>query len=270
MNFVHVLSIHHQVPQWVGWQRRSLNEHMNVSHDRTFIVDGIEKSEFQPSERLLNLDAHAIERMELLSSTFRSCPADDWLLFIDSDAFILRDISELLALDSNFIAIQRTDNGDWHPHPSFTLVRAGLWQEIGPRAWDARPWINAKGERVSEMGGELLHRVQERQIPWTKLTRVNQRGLHPLWFGVYGLNGEVPVAYHHGAGSRTRTSRSDRIPRRQLPETWGRKLAWASTRRRQARFDLSIPEVLRGDPDVLNEHVLRSIDADADFWRRLL
>lgn len=243
---------------------------MDVSHDRTFIVDGIEKSEFQPSERLLDLDAHAIARMELLSSTYRYCPVDDWLLFIDSDAFILRDISELLTLDSDFIAIQRTDNGDWHPHPSFTLVRAGLWQEIGPRAWDARPWINDKGERVSEMGGELLHRVQEWQIPWTKLTRVNQRGIHPLWFGVYGLDGEVPVAYHHGAGSRTRTSRSDLIPRRQLPETWSRSLAWASTRRRQARFDLSIPQVLRADAGVLNEHVLRAIDADADFWHRLL
>jgi hypothetical protein len=134
---------------------------------------------------------------------------DDILVFIDSDAFPVAPWEEacLSRLDRHrLVAVQRLENlGDPQPHPCFCVTTVGFWRGIGGTWAAGHKWRNARGEKVTDVGGNLAKHLERADVDWVPLLRSNAHDPHPLWFGVYG-----GIVYHHGAGSRGKLSRLDR------------------------------------------------------------
>jgi len=144
---------------------------------------------------------HASKLNELASIVCRTAQDSDVLIFCDSDAFPIRDITDYLRSRLTrwpLLAVQRLENaGDMQPHPCFCATTAGFWQRIGGD-WRSGPmWTNAYGQVVTDVGAKLLRSLQLNGMDWGKMHRSNRVNLHPLLFAVYD-----GVVYHHGAGSR--------------------------------------------------------------------
>jgi hypothetical protein len=102
-------------------------------------------------------------------------------------------------------AVRRDENlGDPQPHPSFCITTVDTWRTLKGDWRDGGTWIDPFGQENTDVGGTLLHQLDDAGIEWLPLLRTNTRNPHPVWFGVYDHR-----IYHHGAGFRTRRSRVD-------------------------------------------------------------
>jgi hypothetical protein len=100
--------------------------------------------------------------------------------------------------DSVLVAVRRDEvGGDRQPHPCFCVIRAEDWDRIRGDWSPGYCWQNQQGQLLSDVGGNLLGKLERSNTPWTPLLRSNKRNPHPLWFAVY-----ADVVYHHGAGFR--------------------------------------------------------------------
>lgn len=141
-------------------------------------------------------------------------------MFIDGDALIIADPEPLLQSIGeryDLIAVQRRENlGDVQPHPLFAVMTVHTWRHL-PGDWSpGHSWVNDAGERVTDVGGNLLKAITRRNAAWYPVVRSNGRNIHPVWFALYGN-----VVYHHGAGFRAPVSRFD-IDRLRVPPHWSR------------------------------------------------
>src|SRR5207253_11338766 len=96
------------------------------------------------------------------------------------------------------VAVRRVENaGEPQPHPCFCVTTVGTWRRL-PGDWTAGPtWRGAVGGRTTDVGGNLLRRLEASKTPWIAMLRSNRRNLDALYFGVY-----EDIVYHHGAGFR--------------------------------------------------------------------
>lgn len=208
---IHVLTVHWKDDKWIDTQLEYLSRNLSEEHMVYAFLNHIShehdnKFYFVSHEEIAS---HAI-KLNLLANmaSFNAKSEDDILLFIDGDAFPVVEISEFLSnalKDYPLVAVQRHENsGDIQPHPCFCATTVKFWQEIGGDWKDGYEWHNSNNERVTDVGGNLLKALSERNISWMKMLRSNKTNLHPLWFGVYG-----DCVYHHGAGFRAPVSRVD-------------------------------------------------------------
>src|SRR5262249_16603435 len=65
-------------------------------------------------------------------------------------------------------------------------------------------WDGLDGEPTTDVGANLLRRLELTGTPWTPLLRTNRHNPHPVFFAVYG-----DAVYHHGAGFRWPVVRVD-------------------------------------------------------------
>jgi hypothetical protein len=100
---------------------------------------------------------------------------------------------------ASLIAVRRAENvNEPQPHPCFCVTTVGTWQRL-PGDWTAGyTWVGAQGRRTSDVGGNLLRRLELTGTPWVELLRTNRVNLDPLYFAIY-----ADTVYHHGAGFRT-------------------------------------------------------------------
>ena len=104
---------------------------------------------------------------------------------------------------SRLVAVQRYENnGDIQPHPCFCVTTIGFWRQIGGDWHAGETWLDRDDNEVTDVGGNLLAILKERDIHWLPLRRVNRVNPHPLLFGLYG-DDDGPIVYHHGAGFRS-------------------------------------------------------------------
>jgi len=201
---IYVLTVHWRFDFWVDVQIRHLRRYLRdpfriyafcdrtkSDHSGKFDYCSPEKGIVDHASKLNALAAVACERAEL----------DDVLIFCDSDAFPVRDITDYLREGLErwpLVAVQRLENaGDRQPHPCFAVTTAGFWRGIGGD-WRAGPtWANAEGQVVTDVGANLLRILTLHHVEWGKMLRSNRVDLHPLLFSLYD-----GVVYHHGAGSR--------------------------------------------------------------------
>lgn len=130
---------------------------------------------------------------------FNSFDADNYLI-LDCDCFpIQHNWVEILqnALShrsKKFVAPIRTENFDLFPHPSAVFFKRDILSED----WfdfSSGETVSLLGKSVNECGGKL---PIDCCLP---LLRTNVLNLHPIFSGIYG-----DIFYHHGCGSRPRTS----------------------------------------------------------------
>jgi hypothetical protein len=199
---IHVVTVHIDSPLWLEIQTRYLREHLTAPYKTWTSLEKIDTSYGVHFDHVIEQTGRHSDKLNHLAiEVLHEASDDDLLMFLDGDAFPISDpmplISDGLAR-APLLAIRRVENaGDPQPHPSFCVTSAQLWRELGGDWSRGYMWTNEYGYRVSDVGGNLLRKLELTGTPWVPVLRSNRKNFDPVLFGIYG-----DVIYHHGAGFR--------------------------------------------------------------------
>lgn len=200
---IHLATIHWKTDKWIPIQQKYLRRYMQVDYRSYAYLNDIDEKFDDSFDVVLKEDirSHADKLNRLAERICHDNQDDDYILFLDGDAFPIAPIEGTFLQEMNkytLTAIQRIENnGDIQPHPSFAMVKIGKWKEINGTWERGYTWPDRQGRSVTDLGGELLRILETNKLDWLKITRSNRMDLHPLYFGIYGN-----LIYHHGAGFR--------------------------------------------------------------------
>jgi hypothetical protein len=266
---LYIATVHHASPRWIEIQTGHIRKHIDVPHQIWTSLEKIDPSYGVHFDNVLvQKGMHAAKLNGLAMEICNVANDDDLLMFFDGDAFPIADPMPLIEEDlakAPLMAVRRAENGDEpQPHPCFCVTTVGTWKAL-PGDWTAGyTWPGIRGRPTSDVGGNLLRRLELSGTPWAQVLRSNRRDLDPLYFGIYG-----DVIYHHGAGLTGGLSPAHRAKSpelRPLPSTPGVRsairllngLRWRrwerATGRRIARQSQMLYEKMRaGDSSWLAE-----------------
>jgi len=199
---LYIATVHYRSPRWVEIQTDALRRHIGVEHRVWTSLEGIDPSYGARFDNVLEQrGSHAGKLNHMASEISLVAGEDDLVMFLDGDAFPVADPMPLIERglgSAPLTAVRRSENADEpQPHPCFCVTTVGTWRAL-PGDWTAGyTWRGAHGKPNSDVGGNLLRRLEATGTPWTPILRSNRVDLDPLYFGVYG-----GVIYHHGAGFR--------------------------------------------------------------------
>jgi hypothetical protein len=200
---LYVATVHYRSPRWVEIQARHLREHLPVPFRVWTSLEGIDPSYGAHFDRVLEQrGSHAGKLNHLAYEIAREAAEADLLMFLDGDAFPIADPMPLIDDGLHrgaLVAVRRAENADEpQPHPCFCVTTVAAWRAL-PGDWTAGPtWTGAQGRPTSDVGGNLLRRLEASATLWVPVLRSNCRNVDPLYFGIYG-----GAIYHHGAGFRS-------------------------------------------------------------------
>jgi hypothetical protein len=260
---LHIATVHWRSERWIGLQLGAFERHAGEPYRVYAFLDGVS------SDHTGRLDFVSLEpivdhatKLNRLAETIASEAAsdDDLLLFVDGDAFPISPLGPLIGErlpEHRLIAVQRFENnGDLQPHPCFCLTTVGFWNKIGGDWRAGATWLDLDGAEITDVGGNLLSRLDRAGAGWHHLRRLNARNPHPVLFGVYG-DASGPIAYHHGGGFRAGGGRIDRV----LAD-------------RQAKVEPESADLLlaraRARADQLKQEWLGRFARDPEAWRALI
>jgi hypothetical protein len=200
---LYVATVHYRSPIWVEIQTRYLRESISAPFEIWTSLEGIDASYGKHFDRVLEQrGSHAGKLNHMAHEISQVAAPEDLIMFLDGDAFPIADplplIEDALAR-AGLVAVRRAENVEEpQPHPCFCVTTLELWRSL-PGDWTAGPtWPGARGTPTTDVGGNLLRRLEVSGTPWEQILRSNHHDLDPLYFGIYG-----DVVYHHGAGFRT-------------------------------------------------------------------
>jgi hypothetical protein len=208
---IHIATVHFKSGRWIEPQQRFLRKHLRSPFQVYAWLNDIpewpkDAFHYTCTEPVVS---HAV-KLNLLADLiqFAAGSDDDILLFIDGDAFPIGNVEKLFQeklARHKLIAVQRLENqGDCQPHPCFCATTVGFWKSIKGDWKEGFQWTGRTGEKVSDVGGNLLGLMQRHQVDWLPLVRSGGITDHPVLFGFYG-----GLVYHHGAGFRAPVTRFD-------------------------------------------------------------
>ena len=274
----HVLTVHWQDARWIEPQLRALER--NLDEYRVYAsINGIDPSyhaRFHFAEDLEGTHPNKLNRLAEIAS--ETADDDDLLLFLDGDAFPIAHVGVDVLGAMPLAAVRRDENmGQSQPHPCFCVTSVGFWRDIGGDWNRGYTWTASDGEELTDVGGNLLGILRERNIEWRPLVRSNRVNLDPLWFGVYD-----DLVYHHGAGFRPPVSFlqtqagvasvREAVSAARLPESMPllgraeRSLRYRIARRQAARA----LESTTAEHAQISEEVFSWIREDPEFYRRFI
>lgn len=162
-----VLSCHFKSTFWLRTQRKYLDLFIDVPHRRLFAIHGLDDCEVGPMETHIPYDGQHGEGLNRLAeAALKLAEDDDWLIFLDSDAFPIVPVSSILRPEEPFIAVQRKENlGDPQPHPSFCAVKASTWKRLSPDWRRGCKWTNWAGNSVTDVGAGVLEALERNDFP---------------------------------------------------------------------------------------------------------
>jgi len=277
---IHIATVHWAHDRWIDIQLRYFERNIDEPYRvYAWLDDGMRDhaAKFFYSTDV-PLREHEFKLTVLGDLVAHAAEPDDVIVFIDGDAFPIAPIVTFLRekLDRYpLVAVRRDENnGDPQPHPLFCAMRASLWLDL-PGDWRrGHKWLDEQGQRVTDVGGNLLGLLEERGIEWYPLLRTNKVNPHPLQFGVYGN-----LVYHHGGGfRRTAGGRISWMPhRRALRATWRGRLAARLPRkgrlgwlRRRIDPVYRYRQTLAHRLATVNDEVFELIKRDQEFYRQLI
>ncbi len=276
---IHVVTVHYRSDQWIEPQLRYLRSNLPAEHRLYAVLNDIDPAWNSEFFYTTDRDGNHASKLNALAEVVREdADPDDLLLFVDGDAFPIAPVDRALLGGTPLAAVRRSENlGDQQPHPCFALTTVGFWFDIGGDWRKGYRWTSSVGVQVSDVGGNLLGILTEKQIPWRPLLRSNRVDLDPLWFGIY-----ADVAYHHGAGFRNKVARHVKVAgeaqvrdaaRVTRSPSWFRLLGRAE---RYTRAKVAKRRHLRRLADAsregerLSDEVFEWIRTDDEFYRRFL
>jgi len=200
---LHIATVHFQSPRWIEIQTRYLREHVSVPYQTWTSLAQIDPSYGSHFDHVVDQMGNHPEKLNHLAIEIsREAADDDLLMFIDGDAFPIADPMPLIDASlakAPLMAVRRAENlDDKQPHPCFCVTTVGAWRRI-PGDWSpGYVWRNDNGERVTDVGANLLRQLEITNTPWVQVLRTNAKNLDQVFYGIYG-----DVIYHHGAGFRS-------------------------------------------------------------------
>jgi len=213
---IHILTIHWVTDVWIDIQLKYFSEFLSSPYQTYAFLNRVPRvAEHRKKFNYTSIEeivSHPI-KLNLLAdmACFNSNSDDDLLIFVDGDAFPIAPLDEFLGEKLKkhpLLAVQRLDNiGDLQPHPCFCVTTVRFWKKIsGDWKKGSKPWINYDGNKVNDVGGAMLQKMNHFDVDWYKLNRSNtKRYVNKLLFGAYDN-----LVYHHGAGFRPPRVRADR------------------------------------------------------------
>lgn len=248
-------------------QRQYLERHVARPFEVWSSLQGIEDSFASRFDRVFDQGGvrnHANKLNQIASEVCDEAAPNDLLLFLDGDAFPIADLEPLLAEKLSaapLVAVQRSENlGDYQPHPCFCVTSVGTWLRIRGDWGAAATWkvSGLRYDSVTDVGGNLLRRLEVTHTEWIPLLRSNGHNLHPLFFGIYG-----DLVYHHGAGFRDPASRIDRELSEPTPiRTPSRRL---TTTLRSRNYSKSLSRRMHRNEQISNELYARIASGDRSW-----
>ena len=215
---LYIATVHHRSARWIEIQARYLREHIPVEHQTWTSLEGIDPSYGVHFDRVISQSGpHPGKLNHLALEIAQVARAEDLLMFLDGDAFPIANPMGLIEESlrrAPLMAVRRAENADFpQPHPCFCVTTVGTWADLAGD-WSRGPtWTGANGTPVSDVGANLMRRLEIANTPWVEVLRSNPAELDPLHFAIYG-----GVVYHHGAAFRQIGALSDahraRAPRR--------------------------------------------------------
>ena len=204
---LYVATVHYGSPRWIEIQTRHLRQHMSVPFKTWSSLQKIDPSYAVHFDRVIDQwGSHAAKLNHLALEISQVAADSDLLMFLDSDAFPIADPMPLIVdglARAPLIAVRRAENGNEpQPHPCFCVTTVETWRALGGDWTAGHMWPGIQGGLTSDVGANLLRRLELTKTPWVEVLRSNRRNLDPLYFAVYG-----DAIYHHGAGSRDAGSR---------------------------------------------------------------
>jgi hypothetical protein len=200
---LYIATVHYLSPRWIKIQTRHLQRHISIPYQTWSSLEHIDSGYSVHFDRIVNQrGSHAGKLNHLAMEISQEASDEDLLMFLDGDAFPIADpmpfINENLAR-APLVAVRRAENvNEPQPHPCFCVTTVGTWRRL-PGDWTAGPtWPGAQGKCTTDVGGNLLRRLELTGTPWIDVLRSNRKNPDPLYFAVYGN-----IVYHHGAGFRT-------------------------------------------------------------------
>jgi hypothetical protein len=199
---LYVATVHYRSPRWIEIQTRHLREHLHVPYEVWTSLEGIDSRWRTHFDRVLvQRGLHAAKLNHLAMEIGHVAEPDDLLMFLDGDAFPIADPLPLIEDGLSrgaLIAVRRQENaGEPQPHPSFCATTVGTWRRLCGDWCAGYTWTSPRGTPTSDVGGNLLRRLELEGEQWVQVLRTNSQDLDPLHFGIYG-----DTIYHHGAGFR--------------------------------------------------------------------
>jgi hypothetical protein len=199
---LYIATAHFRSPRWIEIQARYLRRHISVPYQTWSSLEGIDPAYGVHFDRVVEqLGSHAGKLNHLAMEISQVASDDDLLMFLDGDAFPIADplpvVTEGLSR-APLLAVRRAENLDEpQPHPCFCVTTVRTWRSL-PGDWSSGfAWPGPRGRRRTDVGGNLLRRLQLTETPWIELLRSNRTNLDPVYFAVY-----QDIVYHHGAGFR--------------------------------------------------------------------
>lgn len=198
----------HISPRWIEIQARQLREHVSVPYETWASLHSLDPSHGSSFDHLVAQKGPLASKLNHLAVEISQLAAsDDLLMFLDGDAFPIADPMPLIAdalATTPLLAVRRPENaGDPQPCACFCVTTVGTWRALAGDWSDGYPWSSERGERVTDVGANLLRRLELTGTAWKPLERSNSTRLDPLFFAVYGH-----TIYHHGVGELTRAHRA--------------------------------------------------------------
>jgi hypothetical protein len=197
---LYIATVHHASPRWIEIQTGHIRRHVGVPHQIWTSLERIDPSYGVHFDKVLvQKGMHAAKLNNLAMEICNVADDDDLLMFFDGDAFPIADPMPLVEgglAKAPLVAVRRAENGDEpQPHPCFCVTTVGTWRTL-PGDWTAgHTWPSVRGVPTSDVGGNLLRRLEIAGMPWQQVLRSNRKDLDPLCFAIYG-----DAIYHHGAG----------------------------------------------------------------------
>jgi hypothetical protein len=148
------------------------------------------------------------------------------------------------------------------------VTTVGAWKAIGGDWSESAIWPTSIGN-VSDVGGNLLRRLEATRTLWTPILRMNTNNPHPLFFGFYGHS-----IYHHGAGFRVPWSRADRdqierdLPPPEPGESQLYQQRWEAAKERGVRRNKALSQQLFARIRPTNRHGYLTWTASIFSFRR--
>ncbi len=264
---LHIATVHYLSPRWIEIQTRYLRRHMSAPYMTWASLELIDPSYERFFDKVFDLArGHQGQLNNLAAEISAQAEPDDLIMFLDGDAFPIRDPMPLIReglQQAPLIAVKRAENGgDEQPHPCFCVTSVKTWHDIhGDWAMGYR-WQATDGRRITDTGGNLLRALELTNTPWLPILKSNRAHLDPLFFAIYG-----DTIYHHGAGFRRGgASRGfyDRAPKR-LPKPQSMLLRQVTERIDKTRYWLwrarhRAPQVME------SKRIFAKIERDDPDW----
>jgi hypothetical protein len=216
---VHVATVHWRDDRFVDLQLRFLHRYvgdpLRVYAFLTRVPGSHEDKYFYADTTPIK--SHALKLNLLADMIGFGAADDDWIVFIDGDAFPVAPLRPALAgalAEHGLVAVRREEKGALQPSPVFCATTVGMWKRLGgdwQRIGKPTGENRARRSPSDDVGGRVLRALEREGVGWEPLLRTNTWDPHRLFHGVYG-----DLVYHHGAGFRPRIDRFHRAELREL------------------------------------------------------